>query len=304
VTRSESYSALSTIFARGPDETLRPFLADFPGFENVLEHGSTDERAAQFESLFGFNVFPIASVFLETEGMLGGSVSRQVAEQMDRAGFPCKALADPVDHLTTELAFLAYMVNYSATEADVARDFIDRHVLAWLPAFVGAVRREMNPFYTKMAETALKIVYDHRSILGAASARDPIALIHRSFQLDDETSGFLEIAEFLITPAQCGFFLSRSVIAGMAGSHRLPHGFGSRKQMMATSLRSAAAYDRLESLIEELQTIIAKDKAEWQTHAAQGQAAAYWAESWNARLDATANMLETMCDLARRKATD
>lgn len=304
MTRRQSYSALSTIFARLPDETLRPFLADYPDFENVVEQGSIDERAAQFESLFGFNVFPVASVFLEADGMLGGVASRNVAEQMGRAGFPYEELTDPVDHLSTELAFLAILADSSGPEAEIARDFIDQHLLAWLPAFVEAVRRESNPFYTKMAESTLDVIYDHRSILGVASAPDPSALFTGSFRLDDETTGFHEIAEYLTTPAQCGFFLSRSVIAGMARAYRLPHGFGGRKQMMVTSLRSAVAYDLLEGLTQRLKTIIATDKSKWKAHAAQGPEAAFWAESWMKRLDATADMLETMCDFARRLVSD
>ncbi|NNL84211.1 MAG: hypothetical protein HKP27_01075, partial [Myxococcales bacterium] len=131
-----------------------------------------------------------------------------------------------------------------------ARDLIDRHLLSWLPVWVGAVERLGRAWPTALAHQILDLVSLHRSSFPAGSPRgislEPLP------DLDASDTDLRTIAEALTTPVVAGIFLSRHDISTLARACRAPSGFGSRSDMLENTLRSAASYGTFAELAKAL----------------------------------------------------
>ena len=181
--RSQTYALFSDIFLRGPVDRAGKIVLSLSEFSGLGMPEPEDERAAEFESLFGFNVFPYASAFLEPSGRLGmetSSLVRTIYESEDIDFHP----SGEVDHVATELAFLSRLSN-ERLDAQGAKldkldavtiDFLDHHVLAWLPAFDAAIQSNGNPFYRRISKYTLDVVVDHRRSLAEPARATSVSL--------------------------------------------------------------------------------------------------------------------------------
>jgi putative dimethyl sulfoxide reductase chaperone len=321
--RSRSYALLADLFLQGLTAGSLAYLQTIPDIAAVLPADfDQDEAAADHYQLFGFNVFPYESIFLDPAGLLGGSITDEVVGSYSQAGFAIgpagnQAAGESPDHLGHELRLMAFL---GAAEADAwddglpaeaarmagqQRAFLDQHLLQWLPPFVLAVEQQDQPLYGRLARLALDLASAHRQELGgragAAAARPPAPDL-----LADEKTGLREIAAYLLTPPYSGLYLSREDIGRLARAHHLPRGFGDRSQILLNLLRAAADYDRVGEVLADLAGL------------AQGWAAGYGqmaespevpestlhlvARDWQATAAGTASLLEEMARVAGRLA--
>ncbi len=270
--RHHTYTLFSRLFGEGVTAELRPFLSPIPELAAVLpDKFDADENAATHHHLFHLNLFPYESIFLATDGLLGGPVTNQVQQQYTQSGFAVDAGAISADHIGYELAFLAFLCG---AEADAWEDglaktpalsaakvavsiqqhqhtFLQHHLLRWLPPFVLAVQAQDNAFYSTLAELVQAFVADHAANADMPANRN--VLPDPPFLLGSNKTGLKNIADYLTTPAYSGFFLSRDHISRIAREHQLPRGFGSRTQMLANLMKTAVQYDLFPSLINTLQ---------------------------------------------------
>ena len=237
---------------------------------------SADEIAADYQHLFGFNVFPFASVFLDPSGMLDGPVTDYVRRQFQRAGCPIPLTGEAPDHLGQEFTLLSFLTRAEAgaridglpAEAErirrLERRFMDEHLMGWLIPFTQAVRSEGFPFFTVLADLTLDLVLDHRSDLGEGRRHgaQPFTLPAPPPLLDEPRTGLKDIAAYLTTTPWAGLFLSRDAITRLGRHAGVPRGFGDRTQMLANLFRAAAEYDRLDVVLEEMTALTAA----WRAH--------------------------------------
>ena len=121
--RHHTYTLFSRLFLEGVTAELRPFLPPIPELAAVLpEPFDADESAATHHYLFQLNLFPYESIFLATDGLLGGPVTNKVQQQYEQSGFIVDASATSPDHIGHELAFLAFLCG---AEADVWKDGLE-----------------------------------------------------------------------------------------------------------------------------------------------------------------------------------
>jgi len=273
-----------------------PELADV-----VPDPFDADAAAADHYDLFGLNVFPYASFFLDASGRLGGPVTDLVRHQLQRVHLAPENEVEGADHLGHELAYLALLAGAEAdARADdnraevermqhLQRQFLDRHLLWWLPPFVRATAQHGHPFYTALAELMWELVIDHRAALGGspAGALTPEPDDLPNDLLDDESTGLKDIARFIMTPVWSGIVLSRDDVARLGRAERLPRGFGDRTQMLTNLLRSASEYDGLDAVLEQLGRQIGAWRGHYRSVAADGNPLRAVAAFWQARLDTT-----------------
>ena len=302
---SEAYDLFSDIFLTGPVASVQAKVRTIPRLREVLVLDNDDELAAENETMFGFNVYPFASLFLEPDGMLGGETTQQIRAFTSRLGFDVGRDANAPDHVAAELRILATLTKRNPLNEDSIAEFIDQHLFSWLPAFVTAVHGESNDFYTEVADMMLEQIVDHRRSLSAESKTHEINSGLEERLLSDPDTGIHEITDFLTSPARCGFFLSRSTIAGIAQGSKLPHGFGGRSQMMATLLRSASAYDGLDFVVCAIDDVIDRNRSSWEKLSETGlESAQIWSDNWQTRLNRTSRMLEQMASAVQRVRSD
>ncbi len=296
---SHTYALFAQLYLRGPVAELRTYVQAIPELSAALEDKPAAEHAADHYGLFGLNVFPYESVFLDPANTLGGAVTHGVAGFYAQAGFECAE--NTADHLGCELALLSFLCAAEVEagnlpEQERARGlqqhFLHRHLLRWLPAFVQAVRQQGQAFYRALAALTLEVVCSHVETLGAGlTFHAPFVLPDPPALLDDPHTGLKEIAAYLTTPAHSGLFLSRDDIGRLGRGQNLPRGFGGRRQMLTNLLRAAAEYDRLPHLLADLRGLTGEWAAFWGEMATRPGLAAI-AAVWGERLEATQDCLE------------
>lgn len=293
--KCEAYNLYSDIFLTGPIGEVQKKVRDNARLRDVLVLDSDDELAAEHETMFGFNVFPFASLFLEFDGMLGGETTHRIRAFRSQLGIDVGSDSTAPDHVAAELRILAVLAKSDSLASQSTAEFIDRHVFSWLPAFVAAVREETHVFYSELVDLMLEQIVDHRRSIMASSQIGDLEPIPKEHLLSDSKTGIHDIADFLTSPARCGLFLSRSTIAGIAQGLKLPHGFGGRSEMMATSLRSAAAYDGVDRVVDAIENVIDRNRTAWKELTESGlESAEIWSDRWHTRMNRTSSTLEQM----------
>lgn len=304
--RQYTYALLGRLFLEGLNDGLLSYVRAIPELTSALPASfNVDEVAADHQHLFGFNLFPYESIFLDTTGLLGGTVSEGVWGHYRRAGYDIDAVSTGPDHIGHELTFLAFL---SSAEAEALEDnvsvvaeqmqqqqgeFLHIHVLRWLPPLVLATRQQGHAFYAALADLTLAFVHAHYAAIPSAVEID-FQLATPPTLLDDDATGLKEIAAYLATAPYSGIYLSRDDIGRLARRQRLPRGFGSRQQMLANLMRAAVQYEVLPSLLADLQAVIGSWLAGYSDLAASYPKLSPIATVWQARAGGTARMVSQM----------
>ena len=315
--RGNSYRIFSQLFDAGVTSEALPYVRSIPELSAAAaELAGPDLAAATHQRLFGFNVFAHESMFLSPEALLGGPVSERVTQFTFQAGFD-PGSSENADQIARELGLLAFLCD---AEIDAWRDqqtgetermralqrtFLDDHLLRWLPGLATAIGQQDEPLYAAAASLLLDLALDHRAGLGddLHSAAAPFTLPAAPDPLASQRAGLRDVAEFLLTTAYSGIYLSRDDISRLGRQRNLPTGFGSRRLMLTNLLRSAAEFDALPPLLSDIQTLLAR----WQAGYAaldESPAAAVRAIGavWSARLQETASLLNRLNEAAWQKS--
>jgi TorA maturation chaperone TorD len=273
--RHLTYELLGQLFLDGVTAVTLSTIQIIPSLSPTIpEPFNADEAAASHQTLFGFNIFPYESIFLDSSGLLGGAITDAVLFSYQKAGFAVAADSTSPDHIGHELTLLSHLCG---AEADAWADnrplvaermqklqgrFLQEHLLRWLVPLVTAVKEQKRPFYTALAQLTLDFVHDHFQGLSASDnhrLNAPLRLNNflpgPPSLLDNEKTGLKEIAGYLTTPAYSGFFLSWQDVTELARTQNIPRGFGDRTQMLTNLLRGSAQFDTLPGLINEMRRL-------------------------------------------------
>lgn len=305
--RSRAYSLFSELFQVGLKAETLAIIRDVPDLWEAMpgefltdeEVFNEDAAAAAHFSLFGFNVFPYESVFLDSEIMLEGRVTQDVQIFYSRAGVDTAWENESPDHIAQELRFLAslcaaeaeYLENDLRSEVirirDLQRNFLENHLLLWLPVFVIAIRQHEHSFYTELADLTVELTISHwEGLVGDSKSRPPrVSLPSLPRLLDDKRTGIKEISHYLLTPVYSGFYLSRSEITKLAKANQLIHGFGSREQMFTNLLRAASEYGAFPPLLHGIEANLDKWQSEYQRLLTNEALPTNYGKLWLGRLD-------------------
>lgn len=325
--RANAYHLLGTLFLEGVTEKVldhvratedlaRYLPPELDGSHDSAVRGrALDELAAAYQDIFGFNVFPFQSTFLDETARAGGDETERVTDFYHEAAFPVVETAESADHIGVELNFLGFLSKLeaetdesgSARAREYARRFLDEFLLRWLPALALTLRDHAHPFFEALARLTLELALDHRRGLSTAQPSPTFELPEPDDLLENPRTGLRDIAEFLLVPAYTGVFLSRSGIQALSRKEHLPAGFGSRKNMLSNLLRSAANYDGMRQVTASLIEVVNRNREGWRALADNDLAICRdIAAVWIARLDETEKILARIQEaeaLAQASAT-
>jgi TorA maturation chaperone TorD len=262
--RSRAYNLFSRLLLEGLSQDVFPIVKQLPEFTDLEEQDSA-EWAAIYYQIFSMNVFPYETIFRGEAGLLGGPVTENVAHFYDSIGFPQPDDGN-ADHMGIELSALAYLCGAESDAHDddmlheahrmihFQRRFLDEHLLCWLPVLVKAIINQGNTFYKQLSVLLLKLTLEHRQSLGddLMNPSVPFTLPERTNLLGQEKTGLRDIADYLLTTAYTGFYLSQEDIKKIGNRFRIPRGFGKRSQVLTNLLRTAVDYDSLDGILEAL----------------------------------------------------
>jgi len=303
--QNQTYSLLSRLFTYGLTEGDLEAVRQTEALTSHLRAlFDADEAAADHQHIFGFNVFAYESVFLDPTGQLGGAVENSTIRDYRLSGFEIDIAAPATDHIGHQLEYLAFLGKREAgaqeenqqTHVELMRQyqraFLDTHILRWLPPLVLATRNQNHPFYSSLADMTAETIINHR-----ASQDEPAAAAFNLPQppdlLEQEGTGLKEIAAYLLTPAYSGIYLSRDDISRLARDQSVPRGFGERRQMLISLMRSVAAYGDTGRTFSSLQQL-AENWEEAYREMATRSAPMPTAATWMRRAAETASIIARM----------
>ena len=274
--RANGYAFLSDLFLNGVTAENWPTVQQTDLTDHLPDAPDFEQLSAAHYDLLGHQLFPYESAFLSEDGMLGGDVTGKVSHYYEQIRLPLKTAVSEPDHIGWELYALSFLCG---AEADAWEDgvqpmalrmqhqqqrFLESHLLRWSPAFLVGVFQQKRPFYTAIGELLWGMLTDHykhsESVLTT-----PLVLPEPPDVLANEKAGLREIVEVLIRPCYAGGFISRRDITMLSRQFELPHGFGSREQMVLNLFRSAIQYNSLDKLLDQMMKNLDQWSAEYQS---------------------------------------
>lgn len=260
------------------------------GIAEALELGSPPDPTSH-SHLFDLELPPYASVYVGSEGMLGGEARDRIA------GF-WRALdltpADEPDHITTMLAFYARLCDL---EVEADRDeatlawrrsrvaYLWEHLMSWLPMYLYRVRDVGAPFYTSWASLLAEAL---RREAAALPEPDRLSLHLRELPplADPRKEGLDAFVRSMLASARSGLILTRSDLGRAARSLDLGLRIVERPRVLQT-LFSQDSAATLEWLIAEAD--------EWTVrHGEWGDIAPTLARFWTGRAVDTKVLLQSL----------
>jgi hypothetical protein len=245
--------------------------------------------AAQHTDLFGFQLYPYASVYLGAEGMLGGEARDRITGFWGAIGeLPP---AEP-DHLTVLLAQLAAIHEREHEVGDepgrrilrhARQAFFREHIASWIFAFLARAREIAPPYYRSWAETVHAALTEEAHAFGP-SADLPSHLRHAPSITDADAGSPARLAGALLAPVRSGMILTRGDLARSASDVGVGARMGERRRTLEQMFAADAPATRA-GLAREARRQARLYRAD---EAAIGAAAAHW----STRAEATADILE------------
>lgn len=255
--RHASYRLLARLFRAPISAEVTRYLNAIPAL--APDYLCPDDAKIAHQQLFGFDVFPHESIFRDSSGLVGGETVDAVIAYYWQGGFQWHGEAD---HIANELAFLAFLTvaEAHAWEDDLVQvaqrlrqlqlDFLQAHLLQWLPPFVVAVQRQGDAFYRSVATLTWELVSDHAEQSSRSFAPSPQP---PAPNLTDPETALKTIGRFLTSPHESGWWLSGGEMGEIGRKLNLPRGFGGRIQTMMNLFRSASQFDGAVALLAALQ---------------------------------------------------
>jgi len=224
---------------------LEPPVAAHRPLAELLDLGPPPS-AAEHTDLFRFQLYPYASVYLGTEGMLGGEARDRIAGFWRALG-----LAPPAepDELTVMLGFYAELAGRQAAAGDgepgaplarARRAFLAEHLVSWLPPFLAKLDELAPPYYARWgALLGAALAAEHEAL--GPPALLPLHLRQAAALPDPRGVGAEAFLTALMSPISSGLILVRDDLLRAARELGLGTRMGERRFVLKALLGQDAA---------------------------------------------------------------
>jgi TorA maturation chaperone TorD len=213
--------------APGPEQIRTARMLGLPG----------EPIRAEYTDLFVIQLYPYASVYLNSVGQLGGEVQEHIA------GF-WRILRQPVprdpDHAATLFATYAQLTARVENDGEpyiqeLARQmrhaFLWEHIVSWILPFTARVRELGSPTYRSWAT----LVLDALEAEVAAAGQPSLLPLHlRKAPALPVNPGIADIVDTLFTPARSGIILARADLTRCARDLGIHIRVAERRYTLAT----------------------------------------------------------------------
>lgn len=256
--------------------------------------------AATHTDLFGFQLYPYASVYLGPEGMIGGEAEGRIAGFWRAVGR--EAPPEP-DHLASLVGLYVALGDEEAERAAepgadarialVARSrraLLEEHLAPWVFPFLERVEELGGTFHRRWAGMLRAFLLDEVGRGGAVATRSVHLEVAPALP-DPREEGAGPFMAALLAPVRSGVILTRADLARIARALQLGLRAGERRYALEHLLGQAAP-DVLAALADEVER-------QADMHAARSDPVGAPATFLEARARATATLLRTLAGAAR-----
>ena len=252
-----------------------------------------DDVAAEHHLAFEWSVFPQQGVFVDRAGWADGASCSSLRQELAWLGGSSRDDL-PLDHLSNLLEALALTLEAPGDSSAAQGRLLEGHLLRWVPCFAAAVQRLGRPFSTALVLQLEDLLLYHWQILSESHHDVGVfELPGMPSLLEDPDTGLVRIAEFLVSTAQSGLFLSRQDISTVVRKAEVLSSFGDRRGMVLAALRAAVQHDRLPQLVAQLGVLHARWEAQLRERVDAGLPE-HLASPWIERSTDTRAMLQVL----------
>lgn len=297
-------------------EEVRPddldLIAALPELANTLptaDASSLIALAVEYQRLFGFNLPPYESIFVDPAVMLLGPAAARVQTLFQQAGWtpPAGVRVGAPDHLGLELLALGEIQAKAEAKEEASRlsyQLHTEHLALWVPAFVLTLHRlKPHPFYATLADLTLALLLTTIPpdspftihpfpILPPPPIYAPDGRLIPLEEREPET-GMRGMLKRLLRPCEAGFYLTREDITRLSRALDLPVGMGERRYMLETLFRQAGEYELVPALLDQLRSLLDEIEAAYRAWAEEYPAWTSFAEAWLRRVATAQDILRT-----------
>lgn len=264
--------------------------------------------AVEYQRLFGFNLPPYESVFIDPSSMLMAPATERVQFLYRDGGWqlPPGVRAGGPDHLGAELLALADWLD--ASQLELAQRLHTRHLALWAPVFVTTLwRLAPHPFYQTLSQLTLELLLSTLPKAANPRAEDlfpalPPPPIYRDTETEDDLAftddpaevTLRQVVKHLLTARETGLYLTREDLASMGEALDLPGVMGERHRMLDALFRQAGQYDLVADLVKQLEQLVSNTRDVYRRIVDDCPPWLPYALAWENRLENTWNMLKDM----------
>lgn len=296
--------------------------------------------AVEYQRLFGFNIPPYESVFIDPSAMLMAPATERIQNLYRQAhwSIPSNIRVGAPDHLGLELIALADCL---AAENDLskrvaAKRLHGEHLALWVPPFILALQRlSPAPFYQILSQLTLDLLLamplifrgsddlqldfavdtEHKGHTseGAetafqAESQDSSQWEARkqSFHLEaepDSPFGLRQLIKRLLPPREAGLYLTRADLAQVSRALNLSVGMGDRYRMIETLFQEAGQYELMPQLLTEFERILTEIDQTYQHLAEEYPDWKPYALAWRERLAKTQTLFYHLAETLKMETS-
>lgn len=217
---------------------------ELSGIAQSLELGALPSVHEHTE-LFGMQLVPYASIYLDGEGRIGGEARDRITGFWRVLDLKAPAEADHLTIMLCSYAELAAMESAAGSEVErVAKRhrrhvFLCEHLASWLPVYLLRFADLAPPFYRRWAGVL------SRALVAEVDRwpEPPVEAMHFRLSPEFPAAGceLEELLEALLSPIRAGFVLTRRDLAGAARRLNIGCRIGERRFMLEAMLRQRPA---------------------------------------------------------------
>ncbi len=295
-------------------------LSAIPELQQTLpstNQSTLDELAVAYQNLFGFNLPPYESIFIDPSAMLMAPSTERVQKLYHQANWIPTTMArfGALDHIGIEL--LAWADGLSTNHQDWSNQLHTGHLALWVPAFIFTLKRLDPPeFYITLADLTLELILatlstveiDEPATLFPSLPPPPVyrgtdeSLISPEQLLQEDqanSSGespqnLRRIIKHLTTPREAGLFITRSDLAEISHTLDLPVVMGERYRMLDALFRQAGQYDLISDLLKNLSKLLQHTSHSFETLAVSFPNWQPYATAWQEKLMTSDELLKQL----------
>jgi TorA maturation chaperone TorD len=317
------------------DKELLETIPELAETLSASKAGAPDNLAVEYQRLFGFNLPPYESVFIDPSVMLMSPATARVQRLYQQSGWqpPVDIRTGAPDHIGLEMMALADLLGRQNLPA--ANQLHTNHLALWVPAFILTLKRlRPDVFYHTLADLTLDLILSTLPEDGLPDNKDPFpklppppvyrasgpdesagnapSAVHRKTerliplpaspedeQTNQEATRLRDVVKMLLPPRETGIFLTREDIARTAQALALPvAAMGDRARMLETLFRQAGEYNLVPALFGQLQQLADQTATAYQTLAREYPYWRIYATAWQTRLANTQEILAELTTIA------
>lgn len=307
------------------DADIIAALPDLAQTLSKIDAAALGQLAVEYQRLFGFNLPPYESVFIDPTAMLMAPATELVQALYRQAGWqpPAGTRSGAPDHLGLQLLALADWQEAGLTE--LAAQLHRAHLALWVPAFAQTLHRlRPHPFYAALADLTVDLILSTLPEPVAANDDDPFPelppppVFRDSGGPDAPAPAFCptddgqcittppteaelrlrDVIKKMLPPCEAGLFITREDIARMAQALKMPASMGDRYKMIETLFQQAGEFDLVPQLLAQFDQLFTRAAAGYQNQADAYPGWAGYAAAWQRRTTAMQALLQELSQAA------